>query len=239
MIIHLYCILRNEARILPYFFRHYNQFVDRFFMYDDNSDDGSREIIQAQEKAALFKPPLTGLDDTMFANLHSTEYRFLSRGMADWVICVDADEFIYHPDMLHELEILKSLDYSVLSCQGIQMLSREFPTTEGQIYGSVRKGILDSRYTKPVVFKPECDISFAPGRHGCAATGRVMNSSLNLLHFRYLSEDHMKAKHAANYSRLTEGNFQHGFGLHNAPDYQGEYDLHWYRNALVEAKQII
>jgi glycosyltransferase involved in cell wall biosynthesis len=238
MIIHLYCTLRNECKILPYFFRHYNQFVDRFFMYDDNSDDGSREIIEAQDKAAIFKPPLTGLDDTMFADLYSREYKWLSRGEADWVICVDADEFIYHPNILQELGIAGTIGHKIIECNGIQMLSREFPNTEGQIYEQVRLGIDDGRYSKAVVFNPSIDLVFQAGRHSVLTEEPIKESVLKLLHFRYLSEEHMRAKRAANYSRLTDENKKYGFGLHNAPDYSGEYDLFWYRNALKEAKPI-
>lgn len=238
MIIHLYCTLRNEAKILPYFFRHYNQFVDRFFMYDDHSDDGSREIIKAQEKAALFAPPSTGLDDMMFSNLHSTEYKILSRNQADWVFCVDADEFIYHQNIREELALCQSVAQNVLSCDGYQMLSRTFPTTEGQIYDEVKCGIQDSRYSKAVVFNPQVELSFSPGRHDVTTEAEIKESNLKLLHFRYLSEAYMKSKHAANFSRLTKLNIDHGYGGHNAPDYKGEYDLEWYQESLKESKPI-
>jgi len=239
MIIHLYCTLRNESKILPYFFRHYNQFVDRFFMYDDDSDDGSREIIEAQEKAVLFKPPLDGLDDTMFASLHSTEYKNLSRNQADWVICVDADEFIFNSNISQELGIAGTLGYTILNCYGFQMLSREFPNTDGQIYEQVRCGIPDSRYSKAIVFNPKIELVFSAGRHSVLTEEDVKESMLKLLHFRYLSEEYIRTKHAANFARLTEENKKFGYGLHNAPDYNGEYDLFWYRNALKESKPIL
>ena len=239
MIIHLYCTLRNEAKILTYFFRHYDQFVNRYFMYDDNSDDGSREIIQANSKAALFQPPLSGLDDTMFANLHSTEYKILSRNQADWVICVDADEFVYHPRILHELEMAALVKHQIIRCEGYQMISREFPNTDRQIYDQVRLGIQDSRYSKAVLFNPSIDLRFEVGRHATIATEPIKESDVKLLHFRYLSEEYFKAKHAANFSRLTDENKKHGYGGHNAPDFQGEYDLTWYKESIKEAKPIL
>lgn len=236
--VHLYCTLRNEARILLYFFRHYNQFVDRFFMYDDASDDGSQEIIRSESKAVLLHPPMSGLDDAMFANLHSTEYLWLSRGEADWVICVDADEFIYHRDILNYLKESDALGYKILLADGYQMVSRNFPTTDGQIYDEVRCGIFDDRYSKAVVFKPEIDLRYAPGRHAVTSETEVKHSDLKLLHFRYLSEAHMQAKHAANFARLSEGNRKFGYGGHNNPDYKGEYDHSWYLETLKEAKPI-
>ena len=35
MRVHLYSICWNDARILPYFFRHYDSLVDRYVIYDD------------------------------------------------------------------------------------------------------------------------------------------------------------------------------------------------------------
>ena len=43
--IHLYTICWNEERMLPFFFRHYDQWVDRYVVYDDNSTDATLEKI--------------------------------------------------------------------------------------------------------------------------------------------------------------------------------------------------
>ena len=45
MRIDVYTILRNERIILPYFLRHYGSFADCLVVYDDRSDDGSRELL--------------------------------------------------------------------------------------------------------------------------------------------------------------------------------------------------
>lgn len=236
MKIHLYCILRNEAKILPYFFRHYRQFVTIFFMYDDNSDDGSRKIIQEEPRAVLLNPPSTGLDDCMFSDLHSNRYREYSLE-ADWVICVDADEFLWAPHMSDEL--LKETcnpEHKILRCEGYQMMAEKFPTTPGQIYDEVRKGIYDPRYTKCIMFRPSIDITYGAGRHDYRSAVRHSDCAFRNLHFRYLSEEYVQQKHAQNFSRLTDENRSHGFGLHNSPDYEGQYDIFWYRQTLKEAK---
>lgn len=45
MNIHLYCICRNEAPLMPYFLRHYSHWVDRMTFLDGGSNDGTRGII--------------------------------------------------------------------------------------------------------------------------------------------------------------------------------------------------
>ena len=52
-IVHLYALVWNELPILPFFLEHYRPFVDRFFLFDDGSDDGSYEYLAAQPDVAL------------------------------------------------------------------------------------------------------------------------------------------------------------------------------------------
>ena len=156
---------------------------------------------------------------------------------ADWVICVDADEFIYHPKMLEELAgELEIPDHQLLRCEGYQMLSEHFPTTQGQIYEEVKKGVYDPRYTKSVVFRPCIHLIFAPGRHGVTSEqAKPKECNLRLLHFRFLSPEYVHAMHDRNYNRLTKLNKDKGFGAHNSPHHHGEYDLIWYKEKLKEA----
>jgi hypothetical protein len=89
------CILRNEAKRLPLFFDHYKQLgVDRFFMVDNGSDDGSHDLLLAEPSADVF-----------FAHASFVEGNYglyWSNGLArrhcigNWMIMADADElFVY------------------------------------------------------------------------------------------------------------------------------------------------
>ncbi len=53
MIIHHYAACWNEAPMLDFYFRHYDGLVDRFFIYDDGSEDGSVELLQQHPKVTL------------------------------------------------------------------------------------------------------------------------------------------------------------------------------------------
>ena len=59
MIIHLYTISWNEARLLGYFFRHYDRWVDRYFVHDDGSTDGTLEILRSHPKVVVRAFPRT------------------------------------------------------------------------------------------------------------------------------------------------------------------------------------
>ncbi len=244
MIVHVYTVTRNESTILPWFLRHYGHygFAESIFVYDDHSDDGSKEIVFSKFGTLWMDLDFTGLDDAKIADLFSNAYKKHSRGIADWVICVDADEFIYHPDLVNKLRQLKVEGIQVVACDGYQMLSEELPKNGYQIYDTIREGIPDPRYSKAVVFSPEIDIRFAPGRHEfflpqpCVV---AKDTGIKLLHYRFLSEEYVRMKHAQNYSRLTDANKASGWGGHNAPTYSGEYDLAWYRRVLKEKKPCI
>lgn len=95
--IRLFGCFRNEALRLPAFLAHYRALgVERFFLVDDRSDDGSAEYLLQQPDVHLFR------GDGTFAQARSG-LRWLERllrahGVGGWCVCVDADEFLVYPD---------------------------------------------------------------------------------------------------------------------------------------------
>ena len=62
MTIHLYTITWNEMAMLAFFFRHYESWVDRFFIYDDGSTDGTLDYLRGKPNVELLSfdgPPPT------------------------------------------------------------------------------------------------------------------------------------------------------------------------------------
>src|ERR1700722_20355846 len=51
--IHVYSICWNERRMIEYFLRHYETFAERIVIYDDDSDDGTKEILLAHNKVEV------------------------------------------------------------------------------------------------------------------------------------------------------------------------------------------
>jgi Glycosyl transferase family 2 len=52
-VVHLYALCWNEERLLPFFFQHYNPIVSRYFIYDHDSTDRSRQILKAHPNVTL------------------------------------------------------------------------------------------------------------------------------------------------------------------------------------------
>jgi|GEM_PF-840693 len=206
MKIHVYAVCWNEERMLPYFLRHYSQFADKIFVYENGSTDSSLDILKQNKKVKILNfKTREKLDETVLTRLRSNAYK-KSRGKADFVIVVDIDEFIYHPHILDVLERYKRQGITLPKIQGFEMVADSFPKTEGQIYSEVKMGITDNvnikghyhRFSKRVIFNPDIDINFDSGSHSCKPKGNIIESKkaeLKLLHFNYVGLDYIIDKY--------------------------------------------
>jgi len=198
MTIDVYSIMRNEIQMLPYFLRHYERFADRILIWDDHSDDGTTELLRKHPKVILLPVDHNGMDDVFYVKYLWPRYKQYSRGKADWAICVDADEFVYHPYLLSVLYDCLSKKKIKITCEGWTMISDSFPTSEGQIYDEVKNGLRDKWFNKTVVFSPKMDMKWTNGRHYCANPGKSENTGIKMLHYRYLGVDYSKARDRKN-----------------------------------------
>jgi len=48
MEVHLFALCWNECSTLPFFFRHYDRIVSKYFIYDNGSTDGSVEFLSRE-----------------------------------------------------------------------------------------------------------------------------------------------------------------------------------------------
>ena len=78
-------------------FQHYDTFVDKFFIYDNESTDKSADIIAANPKVKKISFQTEGFEDEI-QNTIKNECWKASRGKADYVIVCDIDEFLYTPN---------------------------------------------------------------------------------------------------------------------------------------------
>ena len=206
MVIDVYSVMNNEMVLLPYWLRHYEQFATRIFVWDDQSDDGTRELLEAHPLVTLLPMEKYGDNDVYWINELFPQYEQYSRGKADWVMIADGDEFIYHPQLVSVLEEEYIKNTQVLWCKGFAMVADAPPTGDGQIYDEIRMGLPDRIESKWTVFDPAITIRFRKGRHSgaleCNAERTNAYSGIKILHYRYLGDEYLEARDRRNAERI-------------------------------------
>jgi len=92
----LFVATRNNESIMPEFFRHYkNLGVDRFFVIDNMSVDGTVKFLLDQENTHVFRTDepyrIKNQNWNRWAN------RLKKHTMGNWCVIVDSDEFLIYP----------------------------------------------------------------------------------------------------------------------------------------------
>jgi len=233
----VYSIMYNEEKMVSFWLRYYDSIASRIVVFDDNSIDRTREILQRSPKVEIRTPSKPLLDDGYFAHLFSTTYR--EDRTPDWIMCVDADEFIWAEHMTCALRLYKFMDVDVVQCRGIEMKCESFPIVydNEQILDCVKHGRptdWSSFGRKPCLFNPRIDIEFLAGRHGAQSIdcgGRepkiVNDEEVKVLHYRDLGYQHYLAHHQKNAARLDPNRRDKTWGIANySPMTEEEFDKH-------------
>lgn len=201
MRVHLYSICWNEARMLPFFFRHYDEFVERYVFYDDGSTDGTRELLAAHPRVELRRFERVVADSFVESArlLHDHAWKE-SRGQADWVVITPVDEHLAHPDLTGLLAECRRHGVTAIPALGFQMVAERFPETTARLADALRHGAPYTPMNKLSLFNPDAieETRFLGGRHRAAPTGRVVYpaaDTLANLHYRYLGLDYLQSRH--------------------------------------------
>jgi glycosyltransferase involved in cell wall biosynthesis len=218
MKIAVYTITYNEEDILPFFIEYYSKFADVIIIYDNNSTDNTVQIAKQYSKVSKIISVDTNdrLDDNMYIEIRNSCWKDSDY---DYVILVDADEFIYHD--LDIRDYLNKTNFEVYQPKGYNMISLDFPKPGTLITEQIKTGIADRMYDKPVIFKPNSikSVEYSLGTHsGVFHNGEQYilphQSDLKLLHYKNLGFPFRIKKHKLFASRLSDSNIANGAGVH-------------------------
>lgn len=223
-IIEVHIVAYNEQEILPYTLRHYKTFASRIIVHDGGSTDRTRDICNEYGVDVVDWDTKGQINDELLRILKETCWLGTD---ADWVIMVDADEFVYFPGGVEAT--LKAYDrqqISAVKCRGFEMESPTYPDTMGQIYEQVDHGSeADRWYGKSCLLSPPRiqSIHFTHGAHECIVTTKKgqriasprigHNPPVYLLHYHHLgSVERIGKRYDGNKSRFSDQNKKHGWG---------------------------
>jgi glycosyltransferase involved in cell wall biosynthesis len=218
--VHLYTFGWNEMRMIGFFFRHYEPFVDKFIFFDDGSTDGTLELLAS--KANVEVRPFAYVSSDSFSLSVQTmrnECWKECRGKADWVILTDVDEHLYHPDLRSYLARCKEEGVTYIPALGFDMVTESFPRPGEHLATSHTLGAPSAIYSKLRIFDPVAidEVNFRIGAHTAAPNGCLVlpeQDELMLLHYKHLGTDYVPSRHAALGARLRERDLKQGWGVH-------------------------
>jgi glycosyltransferase involved in cell wall biosynthesis len=142
------CVVRNESLRLPYLLSYYRGLgIDRFFIVDNGSTDGTIEFLQQQPDVSLFytedhfgAPPGAGL------TWKNTILDQFCDGR--WILLVDADELLIWPGSEHET---------------VQQLTRKFDACGAEVLFTIMLDMYSDKPFGTINYRPGLPfLDFAP-----------------------------------------------------------------------------
>lgn len=242
MIIHVYSICWNEEKMLPFFFRHYDDIVDQYFIFDNGSTDRSLSILEAHPKVTV------GSFETKEHSLVLTALDLFNQfwknsiGKADWIIVCDVDEHLYHTDLRAYLEDCQAQGITLVTPLGFEMVTDTFPDEASKLCETVQHGVRRHMYDKPQIFNPNAitETNFTPGRHRAAPVGNIISPptiEIVLLHYKYLGFEYVNSRFSILQQGLQHLDIAHGYGVQYSWGEQQRFQE--FSNLLISATKIV
>jgi len=193
-----FIICFNEAETIHLTINHYRQFCDRITIYDNFSNDNTREI--AEGLGCIVKPfGIAGvLDDKEYLKVKNNCWKGSD---ADLVIVCDADE-IFIPTTAW------NTDVTIYKTSGWNIFSNDVPREN---WLEITTGVPDCNYSKLVCFNPKeiKEINYVYGCHLANPKGNIQYSHNEspLFHYKHIGGAKRVAdRHALYAQRMSENN---------------------------------
>lgn len=206
----------NEEDLVSQFLDHYSPQVDRVFLLDNESTDGSLSCAMRYPnvEVSTFKTggQMKDLDLIRVKRAKLTELR----GRFDYAILIDADEFLVPKRGGTIREALGALPPAEIhGTHGLTMMRRppDAPYEPSiPLVQQYRYGVEDvAHLSKPIIVRPESDVAFHPGHHMTvnkdnAALKDPARASFYLLHYSLIDEEIYVRRAMGRASRMSEEN---------------------------------
>lgn len=214
----LYALTWNERRVLPFFFRHYDPWVDRYILYDDGSSDGTLDVLAAHPRVTVRRfdraVPNSFVESHRLWQNHEWKE---ARGKAGWIVLTAIDEHLWHPAMPAYLAEQAGQGVTAIPALGFNMIADGFPASDTNLAETLRIGMPHHEMNKLSLFNPNAlmETNFSPGRHYARPEGDVRypeSDEVFLLHYKYLGTEYVAGRNAELRTGLGKHDIQAGLG---------------------------
>jgi len=223
----VYTFAWNEERMLPFFFKHYLEWMgaSRIFVFDNESTDATAKICDDNPKVVRrsFSSGNKHAELNHMVHIRNSAWED-AKGSADFVLIVDCDELVYHNDMPAFLTAVKDSDTGLCTATGFDMACSTFPPVGVHLPNHVRTGIQTPTYSKPCLLMPDRvrHLSFSPGAHQVRAVVEPYKArayaGLRLLHYPRLGWEFYLERMLARRARASPRDAAYGLNNHYARD---------------------
>ena len=203
--------------MLPFFFQHYDKFVDRYFIYDNGSTDNSLSLLRHHGRVQVEH---FDTDGDSFVDKERILGDTIWKGSdADWVIVTDIDEHTYHPELLPYLGRMKEQGVTAIQSIGYEMVADTFPAVARPLLEQITQGARSVGHDRLCIFNPReiTETNFSPGRHKAAPEGNAVwpaYPEVLLLHFKHVGPDYLILRSAELRKGLKSRDLDKGWGTH-------------------------
>lgn len=243
-IVHAFFLCYNEANLLPHLLKYYLSFCEKVTILDNNSTDNSVEIINSFTNTEIIPWDSKGeLNDALYIKLKNHVWKS-SVGYADYVIVGDADEFLYHENMIDFLIESKNKGITLFRPEGYHMVADEnFKLNKNDdLIDLVKTGIRLPVLDKLMMF--DCNkinnINYNFGCHNANPQGEIklhQYDGLKMLHYKFLGVNDYVYRNSLRRERLSGFNKEHGLGTYYL--YSDEENVEDYINHLNKRTNIL
>lgn len=212
----------NEAVLAPLFFRHYRDVAAITLLIDGDTDDQTMaEIGIAQEAEIPVRWSTFRFNDGLDDALKSEALSYCAReSKADWVLCVDADEFAFCSGTTLRVGLEA---HSAASVLGVAYRTVYRHHTDGELWphlpplsqrthGDPRKGVSygQSHFIKPAFVRPSESLRWSPGHHYVDGTPSFA-VPFDGAHWCMADPDLAIARRMARRRRMSTANYRNGY----------------------------
>lgn len=166
MTIHVYTFCWNEMEILPFVVDYWKKYADHVYVYDNGSTDGSIEFLEKFDWITVRHFETPGKNNTVMKDMKNSVWKE-SKGVADWVVVCDLDEFFVAKDIRKSLQRVHDEGYTIIYPNWYTFVTKDKPVYEEGKMLHDNYPLAQHGPGKVIAFEPNKidEINFTVGSH--------------------------------------------------------------------------